>query len=102
MKRQKRSDSSCTARSRRAVSRRATVVFPAPGGPVRTSTSPGGCDISVPILHATKEDDSVRLLLLAPNELTRDPRARRAAAAAVVRGLDVVGVSGSGDEPVPL
>jgi glycogen synthase len=44
----------------------------------------------------------VRLLLLAPNELTRDPRARRAAAAAVARGFDVVGVSGSGDEPVPL
>lgn len=44
----------------------------------------------------------MRLLLLAPNELTRDPRARRAAAAAVARGFDVVGVSGSGDEPVPL
>jgi glycogen synthase len=44
----------------------------------------------------------VRLLLLAPNELTRDPRARRAAITARERGIDVVGVSGSGDPPVPL
>src|SRR5919202_1342231 len=101
MKRQKRSDSSCTARSRRAVSRRATVVFPAPGGPVRTSTSPGGCDISVPILHATKEDDSVRLLLLAPNELTRDPRARRAAGAAGAPRARGVGPSPPGGAAAP-
>src|SRR5438105_4862320 len=40
--------------------------------------------------------------MLAPHELTRDPRARRAASAAVDAGYDVVGISGPGDEPVPL
>jgi glycogen(starch) synthase len=46
----------------------------------------------------------VRLLLLTPAELTRDPRARRQVAAALARGLDVVGLSGqvSGEPPVPL
>jgi glycosyltransferase involved in cell wall biosynthesis len=45
-----------------------------------------------------------RLLLLTPAELTRDPRARRAAIAARGHGLDVLGVCGrvSGEEPVPL
>jgi glycogen(starch) synthase len=45
-----------------------------------------------------------RLLLIAPAELSRDPRARRAAAAAQARGLGVVGLCGriSGEEPVPL
>jgi glycogen(starch) synthase len=47
---------------------------------------------------------SSRLLLLTPAELTRDPRARRAAAAALARGLEVVGVCGTlGDaEPASL
>jgi glycosyltransferase involved in cell wall biosynthesis len=46
----------------------------------------------------------VRLLLLTAAELSRDPRARRAAAAAQERGLEVVGLCGriSGEEPVPL
>lgn len=35
-----------------------------------------------------------RLLLLTPSELTQDPRARRAAQAALARGLEVVGLSG--------
>jgi glycogen synthase len=35
-----------------------------------------------------------RLLLLTPSELTRDPRARRAAATALSRGLEVVGMCG--------
>jgi glycogen(starch) synthase len=45
-----------------------------------------------------------RLLLLTPSELTRDPRARRAAATARSRGIDVVGLSGqaSGEQPVPF
>jgi glycosyltransferase involved in cell wall biosynthesis len=46
-----------------------------------------------------------RLLLLTPAELTRDPRARRAAVAAQARGWDVVGLSGTfalGDEPAEL
>lgn len=43
-----------------------------------------------------------RLLILTPGELTRDPRARRAAAAARDRGLEVVGLSGPGGPPVPL
>ena len=45
-----------------------------------------------------------RLLLLTPSELSRDPRARRAAAAARRLGADVVGVSGqiSGEAPAPL
>jgi glycosyltransferase involved in cell wall biosynthesis len=45
-----------------------------------------------------------RLLLLAPGELTRDPRARRAARAAFEAGYDVVGVSGSrpGETPAVL
>jgi glycosyltransferase involved in cell wall biosynthesis len=45
-----------------------------------------------------------RLVLLTAAELTRDPRARRAAAAARGLGLDVAGVSGriSGEEPEPL
>lgn len=46
-----------------------------------------------------------RLLLLTPAELTRDPRARRAAVAAQSRGWEVVGLSGTfavGDEPVEL
>jgi glycosyltransferase involved in cell wall biosynthesis len=45
-----------------------------------------------------------RLLLVTPAELTRDPRARRAAAAAQALGFGVVGLSGriSGEEPVPL
>jgi glycosyltransferase involved in cell wall biosynthesis len=45
-----------------------------------------------------------RLLLVTPAELTRDPRARRAAAAARSLGFGVVGLSGriSGEEPSPL
>jgi glycosyltransferase involved in cell wall biosynthesis len=46
-----------------------------------------------------------RLLLLTPAELTRDPRARRAAATAQTRGFEVVGLSGTfpiGDEPAEL
>ncbi len=45
-----------------------------------------------------------RLLLVTPAELTRDPRARRAASAAKALGLGVVGLSGrsSGEEPMPL
>ena len=35
-----------------------------------------------------------RLLLLTPSELTRDPRARRAAVAALARGFEVVGLCG--------
>jgi glycogen synthase len=36
----------------------------------------------------------LRLLLLTPSELTRDPRARRAAASALARGFEVVGLCG--------
>ena len=45
-----------------------------------------------------------RLLLVTPAELTRDPRARRAAAAGRALGFGVVGLSGriSGETPVPL
>jgi glycogen(starch) synthase len=45
-----------------------------------------------------------RLLLVTPAELTRDPRARRAAAAAQALGFGVVGLSGriSGEAPAPL
>ncbi len=45
-----------------------------------------------------------RLLLVTPAELTRDPRARRAAAAAKALGFSVVGLTGrvSGEEPAPL
>src|SRR5436305_2303180 len=45
-----------------------------------------------------------RLLLLTPSELTRDPRARRAALAARARGLSPVGLSGqiSGADPIEL
>ena len=45
-----------------------------------------------------------RLLILAPLELARDPRARRAALAARERGLTVVGLSGrvSGEAPLSL
>jgi glycogen(starch) synthase len=45
-----------------------------------------------------------RLLLVTPAELTRDPRARRAAGAAQALGFGVVGLSGriSGEDPVPL
>lgn len=46
-----------------------------------------------------------RLLLLTPAELTRDPRARRAAAAAQSRGWEVVGLTGTfpiDDEPAEL
>jgi glycosyltransferase involved in cell wall biosynthesis len=45
-----------------------------------------------------------RLLLLTESELTRDPRARRAAAAALAQGLEVIGVCGraSGEPPAPL
>src|SRR5947209_19842847 len=47
---------------------------------------------------------SSRLLLLTPAELTRDPRARRAASAALARGLELVGVCGTlgGAEPASL
>lgn len=46
----------------------------------------------------------MRLLQLTPAELTRDPRARRAATAALARGLEVVGVCGraSGELPAAL
>jgi glycogen synthase len=45
-----------------------------------------------------------RLLLLTPAELTRDPRARRAAASALARGFEVVGLCGrlGGAEAVSL
>jgi glycosyltransferase involved in cell wall biosynthesis len=45
-----------------------------------------------------------RLLLVTPAELTRDPRARRAATAAKALGFGVVGLTGriSGEEPAPL
>ena len=45
-----------------------------------------------------------RLLVLTPAELTRDPRARRAAVVARDRGYDVVGLCGrvAGDTPSPL
>ena len=45
-----------------------------------------------------------RLLLLTPSELTRDPRARRAALAARKAGLSPVGLSGqvSGADPIEL
>jgi glycosyltransferase involved in cell wall biosynthesis len=45
-----------------------------------------------------------RLLLVTPAELTRDPRARRAAVAAKALGFGVVGLTGriSGEEPAPL
>jgi glycogen synthase len=45
-----------------------------------------------------------RLLLVTPAELTRDPRARRAAIAGRALGYGVVGLSGriSGEEPAPL
>jgi glycosyltransferase involved in cell wall biosynthesis len=45
-----------------------------------------------------------RLLLVTPAELTRDPRARRAATAAKALGFGVVGLSGriSGEEPAPF
>jgi len=42
-----------------------------------------------------------RILLLTAAELTRDPRARRAASTARARGYDVVGVSGRVDGDVP-
>jgi glycosyltransferase involved in cell wall biosynthesis len=45
---------------------------------------------------------SPRLLILTPGELTRDPRARRAAAAAAARGWDVVGVCLGRGEPLAL
>jgi glycogen synthase len=46
----------------------------------------------------------VRLLLLTPAEISRDVRARRAAAAALARGHEVVAACGriSGEAPVPL
>jgi hypothetical protein len=44
-----------------------------------------------------------RLLILTPAELTRDPRARRATAAAVAAGWDVRGLCGAaGGAPVDL
>jgi glycogen(starch) synthase len=43
-----------------------------------------------------------RLLILTPAELTRDPRARRAATAALGRGLEVRGLCIAGATPVPL
>jgi glycogen(starch) synthase len=45
-----------------------------------------------------------RLLLLTPSELTRDPRARRAAVAALAQGLSPIGLSGqvSGSDPIEL
>ncbi len=45
-----------------------------------------------------------RLLLVTPAELTRDVRARRAAAAAIDEGFEVLGLCGqvSGESPVPL
>jgi glycosyltransferase involved in cell wall biosynthesis len=47
---------------------------------------------------------SPRLLVLTPAELSRDARARRAVAAALERGYDVVGLSGqiSGEPAAPL
>jgi glycogen(starch) synthase len=49
-------------------------------------------------------EPSRRLLVLTPAELTRDPRARRAALAAKARGYDVVGVCAQveGDTPQEL
>src|SRR5213592_3456909 len=49
-------------------------------------------------------DHLPRLLLLTPSELTRDPRARRAAVAARLRGFSPVGLSGqvSGSDPIEL
>lgn len=46
----------------------------------------------------------MRLLLLTPAEITRDPRARRQAVAALVNGFEVVGLCGriSGEEPDSL
>lgn len=46
----------------------------------------------------------MRLLILTPAELSRDPRARRAALTAQARGIDVVGLCGqvSGLAPIPL
>jgi glycosyltransferase involved in cell wall biosynthesis len=46
----------------------------------------------------------MRILLLTPSELTRDPRARRAALAALAQGLSPVGLSGqvSGSDPLEL
>lgn len=46
----------------------------------------------------------MRIVILTAAELTRDPRARRAALAAAARGLDVVGVCGrvTGDTPAQL
>jgi glycosyltransferase involved in cell wall biosynthesis len=46
----------------------------------------------------------LRLLILTPAELSRDPRARRAALTAHARGIDVVGLCGqvSGLAPIPL
>jgi len=46
----------------------------------------------------------VRILILTPAELSRDPRARRAALTARSRGIDVVGLCGrlSGLAPIPL
>jgi glycosyltransferase involved in cell wall biosynthesis len=46
----------------------------------------------------------VQLLLLTPAEISRDMRARRAAAAALARGYEVVAACGriSGEPPVPL
>ena len=45
-----------------------------------------------------------RLLILNPSELTRDPRARRAAQTGREHGFDVVGLCGqrAGEEPLPL
>jgi glycogen synthase len=45
-----------------------------------------------------------RLLLLTPIELSRDPRARRAAAVAIERDFEVIGLCAqvSGEPPVPL
>src|SRR5205085_10170831 len=49
-----------------------------------------------------REGPLTRILLLTPSELTRDPRARRAALAALGRGLTPVGLSGqvSGADPL--
>jgi glycogen(starch) synthase len=43
-----------------------------------------------------------RLLILSPGELTRDPRARRAALTARAGGLDVHGLCAATEPPVPL
>ena len=43
-----------------------------------------------------------RLLILTPAELTRDPRARRAANAAVAADWDVTGICPAAGEPAPL